>query len=515
MKEILTSNQMKELDRYTIEEIGIPSMVLMERAALAVFEEIKSYIVDTNLKPSKTKVLLICGGGNNGADGLAVARLLHEYGTSVEIIFLGDHERCSVECKKQLEILLNLGMSVGAQIEETEYDIIVDAMFGIGLKRPLRDEYYHCIECVNQMTGFKVAVDIPSGLDADTGKVNGIAFVANKTVTFGFLKRGLFLGEGPLYSGKVICRDIGIVHKILDNPNDYLYSFDESITELLPYRNPNGNKGTFGKVYIYAGSIETMGAAILCAKSVFTAGAGMVKVLCPKEYDKLFLEQIPEVMLSCYDPKVNIEFTKEQICKDLAWADAVVVGPGIGKQKIALDILQLVVKYAKVPLVLDADALNWLSAEEGLKQNLIAKNREYDRETILTPHVGELSRLLHIPIKEIKDDAYECAFKLCKMYDCIAVCKDAKTIVAKESKSGYLNLSGNHGMATAGSGDVLAGIVGAYAALGGDIYRNVQKAVYVHGCAGDSAAEMVGESSLMASHIIEGMQRIQKGNKNA
>ncbi|MBQ7358648.1 MAG: NAD(P)H-hydrate dehydratase [Lachnospiraceae bacterium] len=515
MKKILTANQMKDLDRYTIEEIGIPSMVLMERAALAVFDEIKSYIVDTNLKPSKTKVLIVCGGGNNGADGMAVARLLYNYGALVQVILLGDEEKYSEECKKQLYILQNMGMSVGAQIKDAEYDIIVDAMFGIGLKRSLQDQYYECVESMNRMPGFKVAVDIPSGLDTDTGIVKGIAFKADMTVTFEFLKRGLFLGDGPLYSGKVVCREIGIMHVDLDATHKYLYAFDEQIPQLLPYRNPNGNKGTFGKVYIYAGSKDTMGAALLCAKSAFSAGAGMVKVLCAKEYDKLFLERIPEVMLSCYEHDVDSDVLEQQIQKDLHWADSVVVGPGIGIDKLALDILHLILKYAKVPMVFDADALNILATNVGLKQDLLATSKEFARDLILTPHVGELGRLLSLSTTEIKEKAYECATMLSALYHCIAVCKDAKTVVAKEGQIGYLNLSGNHGMATAGSGDVLAGIIGAYAALEGDLYRNVLKAVYLHGCAGDYAAEMVGERALMASHIIEGVQQIQKGNKNA
>ncbi len=511
MKKILTASQMKEFDRYTIEEIGLPSMVLMERAALCVFGEIREYMLDTNLKPAKTKVLVVCGRGNNGADGLAVARLLYEHGLKVDVVLLGEEGKYSLECEKQLSLLVNMGLSIGAQIKSSEYDIIVDALFGIGLHRPLEGEWLKGIQLLNQMSGYKVAVDISSGLNADTGVIQGEAFVADLTVTFEYLKRGFFLGMGPLVSGKVVCCEIGITHLNLEKAEECFYTFEEQVVELLPYRNPNGNKGTFGKLYVYAGSPSTMGAALLCAKSAFSTGAGMVKILCPKEYEKLFLEQLPEAMLSCYEQHTNKDVLEEMIKRDLNWADVVVAGPGIGTKEMSNDILQILLKYAKVPMILDADALNLLSAKEKLKKDLLYFNHEYQRQVVLTPHVGELSRLLNVSVSDLKNHACDFALQLSEDYDCIAVCKDAKTIVKRKGMPGYLNFSGNHGMATAGSGDVLAGILGAYAALEGDLYRNIQKAVYLHGCAGDRAAKNVGERGMTASHIIEGMMQLQKG----
>lgn len=510
MKKVLTALQMKEYDRNTIDYVGIPSMVLMERAALSVYDEILHYSLDTNLKPSKTKVLVVCGTGNNGADGLAIARLLYQNSFQTRVVLIGDKQKCSIENQQQSHILKKLGLSVETKIEELEYDIVVDALFGIGLHRTIDDFFYHTIELMNGLNGYKISVDIPSGINTDNGKVHGIAFKADLTVTFEYLKRGLFLGMGPLYSGKICLKPIGIKDIDFETDETLLY-FDENVNELLPYRNPIGNKGTFGKIYIYAGSESTIGAALLCAKSAFSSGAGMVKVLCPKKYEEFFLEQLPEAMLTCYENEYSVYDISDKIKKDIQWADSIVAGPGIGVSETSKHILQIFVKYAKVPMVLDADALNLISINRDLEEELLIYNKKFKRTIIMTPHIGELIRLLNVSCEELKEDIYKYAVMLSENYDCIAVCKDAKTIVKKKDSAGYLNLSGNHGMATAGSGDVLAGILGAYVAIADDIYLNVKKGVYLHGCAGDLAARMNGERSMISSNIIEGIMQLQKG----
>lgn len=511
MKKILTASQMREYDAYTINEIGIPAMVLMERAAYAAYEEIIKYVSDTKRKLSDTKVLLLCGKGNNGGDGLALARLLWVDKVKIQVVMPLGYLGLSPECEKQYSILDKMGIQTGTEVEDTEYDIIVDALFGIGFSRPLEGSLAELMQKINAMDSYRVALDIPSGLCGDNGKALGECFRADMTVTFGYYKRGLLVGDGLLYAGKVVCKDIGVLDAATERITEQAWMIEEDITCLLPYRRPNGNKGTFGKVYIYAGSTDTIGAAILCAKSAFSAGAGMVKVLCPREYQKLFLEQIPEVMLCSYDEAEEPLALENKIKKDLLWSDIVVAGPGIGKTDRATEILQIIFKYAKVPMVLDADALNLLAEDAGLREQMLAGNKEYGRNVILTPHPGELSRLLGMSVCEIKENPFGAAQSVSHMYDSVAVCKDARTIVAYKEKPMYLNLSGNHGMATAGSGDVLAGILGAYAAVYDDPYKAARNAVYFHGLAGDAAAEEVGERALMASHIIEGMIALQKG----
>lgn len=512
MRKILTAAQMRKYDEYTIKNVGIPSLVLMERAALGVYAEIVKYIADTNMKPEKTKVLVLCGTGNNGGDGLAIARLLFCDGIKPDVVLLGDNNKLSQECATQLQILENIGLSVGAQMKDDEYDIIIDALWGIGLHRTVCGAYEQILTKVNHMQGYKIAVDIPSGIEADHGYVLGVAIKADLTVTFGYCKRGMFLGEGPTYCGKVVVKDIGIAKLDLEKVTEQVWAYDEQPFALLPARDPKGNKGTFGKLYIYAGCEETLGAAILCAKSAFSAGVGMVKVLCPRKFQSLFLEHIPEVMLTLYDSEEPMELLEIKIKADLEWADAVATGPGIGLNKIPSFILQYLIRYAKVPMVLDADALNLLSKDESLRKELIAYNQKYNRKVVLTPHIVEMSRLLHLSVKEIKDTPLESALLLSERYDCIAVCKDAKTIVCQKEDKMYLNLSGNHGMATAGSGDVLTGILGAYLALQVNLYEYTSIGVYLHGKAGEHSADKVGARALMASHIIEGMIELQKGN---
>lgn len=512
MDKILTALQMKTYDNYTINKIGIPSMVLMEKAALSVLDEIKKYIVDTNLKPETSKILILCGTGNNGGDGLALARLLYDCGFSPDIVLLGDKEKLSTECEKQFSILRQIGLSIRAEIEKIEYDIIVDALLGIGLHRKVEGLYYKTIQEVNKSNAYKIAIDIPTGLDTDSGEILGIGFMAHLTVTFGYYKRGLFLGEGPKYCGKIVLKDIGITKIDLEPKEQRVYAYTKGIKGILPYRNPCGNKGSFGKIFIYAGGEKTFGAALLCVKSAFSAGAGMVKVFCPKEYRQLFLEQIPEAMLTCYEPGESKDCIKKKIIADLDWADALIAGPGIGKDEFSCFVLQILMKYAKVPMVLDADALNILSTKPEWIEDLLHFNEQYHRTVIMTPHLGEMARLLHVSVDEIKESPFEKARELSQKYDCIAVCKDARTIICYKDEAMYLNLSGNHGMATAGSGDVLSGILGAYIGFCEDYFKYTQVGVYLHGLAGDEAAKEIGERAVMASHIIDGMIKLQKGN---
>ena len=511
MKKILTASQMRQYDTYTIEQIGIPAMVLMERAAYSAFEEIKTILNDTIQKPANAKVLIVCGSGNNGGDGLVLARLLISDGIKTETVMLGDVSKLSAECEKQYQILLKMGVEISTQIKESEYDIIVDAMFGIGLSRNVEGKYAESLIKLNSYTGYKVSLDIPSGLCSDTGKVLGQCFKADMTVTFGFPKRGLFINDGQIYAGKVVCKDIGIINANIEKESEKVFTLEENIQGLLPYRKPNGNKGTFGKVYIYAGSEEMIGAALLCARSAFAAGSGMVKILCPAMHQKLFAEQIPEAMLTCYEPQRDIEILKQQIIQDLDWCDSVVAGPGIGLNDISKEILHILLKYAKVPMVLDADALNLLAKYPELKAQLLLSNAQLRRKVILTPHVGEASRLLGVVVSKYKETPFDMTRKLSEAFDSIAVCKDARTIVSYKNQAMYLNTSGNHGMATAGSGDVLTGLVGAYMAISDNNYRDVITAVYLHGLAGDWAADKFGERALMASHIIEGIISLQKG----
>lgn len=503
MRYIVTADEMKEYDNNTIGRIGIPALVLMERAALAV----RDVIMENCSEPGKA--LIVAGTGNNGADGLALARLLSEVGWQAEVCAIGNPERGTEQYKQQTEILVHYpvklwnGEVAAQRLREIskeapqDFEVIVDAIFGVGLSRAVTGEFGEAIEAMNALQGFKVAVDIPSGICADTGKVLGIAFRADQTVTFGFRKLGLCLYPGADYAGQIHVADIGITERAFFGHLPKVFSYEEAPEVLLPKRRGDGNKGTFGKVLVIAGFGQMIGAAILCARAALELGAGMVKVLCPMENRAILQTAVPEVLYG----------TCEDLESSLKWADVVAIGPGLGKSKQAESVLEQVLRQADLPLVIDADALNLLSESEE-KRILL---REYPGRKVLTPHVGELARLCGLSVSEVKEQFSEVAKRLSKEYHSIMVCKDARTLVADESEQLYLNLSGNNGMATAGSGDVLTGMIASVLGQQGgkaDAFAAATVGVYLHGLAGDAAREHYTEYGVTASKVVENIRSL-------
>ncbi len=504
---LVTAQEMKRYDYHTIHSLKIPGTVLMERAALKTVEVICSQFPRQSGLLSK-KILVVAGGGNNGGDGLAIARLLVDLGCRVETVFLGDPQRVPQETSVQLDILANYGMSLGSIFPEGEYDIIVDALFGIGLSREVTGIYRDAICRMNASNAWKISVDVPSGIDADTGKVWGVAVQAHMTVTFGYQKRGLLFYPGAQYAGQVICVDIGINEKAFDGQPPVMYTLTGAAKEHLLKRRPDGNKGTFGKVFLYAGSEQMAGAAILCSKSTLRAGAGMVKI-CTTESNRVILQEtLPEAMLLCYET-VDDSF-REKIREGLRWADCVVAGPGIGTTEKAREILDWLLEDADIPMVLDADALNLLSSHKQLQKTLLGRT-EQQGDVVLTPHAGELARLLSCTIQEIKEKPEAMARQAAAEYQAVIASKDARTLVCAEEGPIFMNTSGNSGMATAGSGDVLSGIIGALCAGGMDVFTGACAGVYLHACAGDLAAEEKSRAGLMASDLIDAVTILQRG----
>lgn len=487
MKYLVTSAEMKEYDNNTIERIGIPALVLMERAAMAVRDEILKYC---SLARNKN-VLIVVGSGNNGADGLALARLLSEEDFLVSVIECGDPENVTESYKKQKKILKFYDVKFLNASENTEddYDFVVDGIFGVGLSRTVKEKYAQIIEWLNKINGIKVAIDIPSGIDATTGKVMGTAFQADLTVTFGFGKRGLYLYPGADYAGRIIVAEIGINSKGFFDQKPEMFLYDESPEMLLPVRKRDGNKGTFGKVLLIAGWENMAGAAVMSAKAVLRMGAGMIKVFCSEQNRLVLQSAVPEAMYT----------DRESFLKDIQWADVIVAGPGLGRSKEAELVLEQLMKETK-PILLDADALNLVA--EG-KVVILPQSR-----IVMTPHVGELSRLTGKEISEIKSCFPEVVKEAALDYDSVMVCKDARTLVYAHGKPMYLNVTGNSGMATAGSGDVLAGLIGGLLAQGMDLFEAACVGVYLHGLAGDAAAGKVSEYGVTATSIIDWIMEI-------
>ena len=347
---------MKEIDRYTIETIGIPSCVLMEKAAMAVVRHVKE------LCEKNDRVLAVCGYGNNGGDGIATARILHMQGIAADIYMAGDRKNATKETKQQLKIAKKVGVKVVKKPQFEKYGIIVDALFGIGLVRPITGEFFALVDAINNSGKKIVSVDLPSGISADDGRVLGIAVKADVTVTFGYQKVGCLLYPGTEYCGKVAVEDIGFAGNVVSEAATRFY-VEEPSQVLLPIRRADSNKGTYGKVLVIAGSRDMSGAAYFAATASYRMGAGLVRILTAKENREILQRQIPEAVLTTYDT-LEDGISEEDIAnikEAVAWASVILIGPGLSQSVMSARLVNYVLAECKVPLVMDADALNILA----------------------------------------------------------------------------------------------------------------------------------------------------------
>lgn len=487
-----TGEQMRRADLYTIEEIGVPSMVLMERAALEVVRCMEEEQLDFR------KVLVICGSGNNGGDGYAIARLLHLKGHDVTIFFAGNSQKRSEENAQQAKIAAHYEIPVITNLGTEEYSVIIDALFGTGLKREVTGHYREVLCSVNQMAGKKVAVDLPSGIHDTTGARMGIAFCADLTVAIAFPKRGLFLQEGNVCAGKILTGDIGISSETFSE-GTVTFGYEKQDLFLgFPKRKKNSHKGSYGKVLMIAGSKGMSGAAYLSAKAAYAVGAGLVQIYTHEENRVILQQLLPEAIITTYDT-----FDSEQLEKLIQWADLIGIGCGLGKSDTAERVMQYTLKRALVPCVVDADGINILS-----------KHMEWIEETnaliVLTPHMKEMSRMLQYSVKELIEQRMEKLHAFVERYKVVCVLKDARTLVAKEHQNTYLNLSGNAAMAKAGSGDVLAGVIVGILAQQCEPYTSACLGVFLHGLAGDMARDKKGAYSVLASDLVAEISSVLK-----
>ena len=400
---------MKQLDQSTIKQMGIPSLVLMERAALAVFDCLKQHF-----PPKKT--LVVCGSGNNGADGVAVARLLHLAGYPVDLYLAGNHTSFTEEMNIQWQAAKNYQVSIVNNCRFSEYTTIVDALFGVGLSRELSGKYQALAEKINASGIPVLAVDIPSGIHAGTGQVMGTAIRATETVTFAYRKLGISLYPGSVYAGHIQVKDVGIY-----GASEGVFSLDNKDVSWLPVRDPAGNKGTFGKILLIAGSRNMSGAAYFSSKAALLSGAGMVRILTDESNRIILQQQFPEAMLSVYEPSMAPDELSEIVRKAMDWADVVAVGPGLSTSKTAENLLQTVLTFRQSkPIVIDADALNLLAKRKDLQA-------QCDAACILTPHLGEMSRLAECTISDLKVHPQKFMDVFYNNCPCTLIMKDART----------------------------------------------------------------------------------------
>lgn len=499
MQYLLSAKEMKQADQNTITVFGMSSMVLMERAALKVIEVIKREGLDAS------RTLVVCGTGNNGGDGMAAARMLHLAGNEVRVCLIGSYEKCSKETRQQYEILqaYGIGVTKGLSGEEGRgVTLVIDALFGIGLSRDLEGMYADAVKKMNGITAGKLAVDIPSGIHADSGAVMGCCFHADHTVSFAYIKSGLCFYPGAEEAGKVHVADIGISEESLLKKEPQIRALGKEDLALLPKIKPDAHKGSCGKLLVIAGSERIAGAAYLTAKAAYLTGCGYVKIFTHEKNRTMLNEKIPEAVLLTYTDG-NDGGWKDELAGVLSWADAVVIGPGLGVTQGSKEILRHVLTHVKTPVVADADALN-----------LMADNRDLLRSSlgnlIVTPHLMEMARLTGLPVEEIRRDLIGTAQRFAEEYGVLCVEKDARTVTASAKGRIYVNLSGNPGMATAGSGDVLSGMIAGLAAGGMEPELAAAMGVFLHGCAGDVMAEKTGYRSLMAGDILEGIKEVMR-----
>jgi len=505
---ILKSAEMREADRITIEELKIPGLILMENAAISVLQAIKEEIPDYELY----SYAVICGKGNNGGDGFALARHLLRKNIKTKVLLVGRKEQLKGDALSNYNMLKAYAANIPEVYEENQLPIMqeilaksniaIDALFGTGLDKPLTGFYEKVIEELNRFTGTIISIDVPSGLSSDTGEIIGPAVKSNYTVALAAPKHCHIFPPAEELCGKLIIKDIGIPESAIRRINPFLRLIEEAdISPVLEPRKKDTHKKNYGDILIVAGSAGKLGAAWMTAYSAIKSGAGLVTLGVPNSLHLTVMTKVKEIMTIGFPNTKDDTFSSaasEEILKIAAEKDLIAIGPGITTHPEVEKVVQeLVKKYSKT-MIIDADGLNCLSKD-------ITCLRERKGRTILTPHPGEFSRLTKVPTKDILKEKVIIARDFSVNYQVILILKGYRTLIAFPDGIVYVNPTGNPGMATGGSGDVLTGMVAGFVAQTSEKYikNAVIAAVYLHGLAGDLAKKKYGEIPLIATDIIK------------
>ena len=481
------------MDVLTKEQIRLSEENAVQNGAFSFFELMKiagdtAYkIICDNIDTNNKKIAVVCGNGNNGGDGFVVAQNYAKQGREVTVILpLGEPK---TESSKYYFNNLN-NVNITNRLSG-EFDIIIDAVFGIGLERQLSSELLTLVDEINSQNAIRVAIDIPSGIESDSGKVLGGCINADLTVTFIALKPCFMLPPATDFTGKVIVANIGV------SPVDFKY---KTIEAPKPLKRPkNSHKGTFGTAVMFCGSYGMAGAAILSARACLRSGVGIAKCVIPKSIYEILTVGVPEAVCSIAKQTLKGGFKgSANIRKPLEKATAVLVGCGIGNNRNTQKLVKRILENVNVPTVVDADGINALVSN-------INVLRKTNASIVITPHPAEMARLTGLSVKEVEQDRVKVATDFAKEYTCFVVLKGANTIVATPDGQVFFNTCGNSGMATGGSGDVLAGMIVSYLAQGIDTLTAVKTAVFLHSDFADKVANEIGEQALLPSDIIEAL----------
>ena len=489
--------EMRALDRNAIEGFGIPEDLLMENAGEAACR-----VLESTVGAGARRIVVLCGVGNNGGDGFVMARRLHAAGTEVKVFVVGDDRRLRNNSLRNREILSRLPISVETlqNIDPlgralANCDVIVDALLGTGLSRPVTGLHSEVIDQINASEGTVLSLDIPSGVNGDTGAVMGNAVQASATVTFGLPKRGNLLWPGFGLCGAQYLSPLSFPPSMIEAAG---IKIAVNVPLPLPRRNPQGHKGTFGDALFIAGAGSYFGAPYLAAMSFLRAGGGYARLAAPAGMTPFLANKGPEVVFVPQQETAagSIALANRSALLELAQrVDFVVLGPGLSLDSQAQQLAREVAGALDKPLLIDGDGITALCAEP----SIFARRRA---PTILTPHTGEMARLTGKSAAEIEADRIAIAQETAVRLGTFVVLKGAHSLIATPAEQVFINLSGNSGMATPGSGDVLAGVIAAMAGLGLDMTAAVRMGVFVHGLAGDLAAAGSGADGLVASDIL-------------
>ena len=506
---IATAEQMRHLDNVTIHDRGVPSTLLMERAAQGILEACLD-LLDT---PEGKKAVVFCGPGNNGGDGVAVARLLLGRGLNVRAFLVGKREKMTPDSREMERLLRDCGGQLedfnpedsGQQQATREADLCVDAIFGIGLNSDIRGNAREAIRWMNESAAPTVAADIASGVETDTGRVLGCAVKATKTVTFTLPKLGQLVGDGVLYTGELVVHSIGIPEDLVAGLKYEATSVDENLVRAwLPQRPADGHKGTFGKCCLVCGSTGYTGAPILASRAAVRTGTGLVFLCVPESIYTIAAvksdEAMPSPMPAGEDGTLSAE-ALTPVLEKLAGCDAALLGPGLGRSDGVRQVVTQVMNTVQYPLVLDADGINAIAGH----MDVLYQRRQCP--TIVTPHDGEFARMGG----DLSDgDRVSAARKFSMTFGCLLVLKGHRTIISLPDGEVFVNTTGNAGMAKGGSGDVLSGILVSLLAQGMHPVKAAVCAVWIHGRAGDLCARRLGQRGMTPTDMIRALPEVLK-----